>query len=166
MSEYDDITSLRPIHWRTTLSKKVDAFRDVIQDDVVFDKYFGERYIKNLTRKSRSFAGWILKLSIIYTLLTLSLFASQVVGNKDVQFLWYGFKNISNYKELLLLVASLLSPTVAILQAYKRYLDALVVECIKKLSPDDAVREFYSYMYIDEALASLVYIKCSNSDLI
>lgn len=141
---------LRQIIWQTTLSKKVAEFAIILNDNDIFKKYFDEKYVEKLTEKSKNITRSVIKLGIIYTILMLSLFASQNIGDSEFELFGYGFKNLSNYKEFLLLVASIISPISAVLYAYKKYIDALIQECLKKLAPDGKIRKFYTHMIIDD----------------
>lgn len=80
----------------------------------------------------------------------LSLFASQNIGDSEFELFGYGFKNLSHYKEFLLLLASIISPLSVVLEAHKKYINALVGECLKKISPNEAVRKFYSNKFLDD----------------
>jgi hypothetical protein len=82
----------------------------------------------------------------------LSLFASQNIGDSEFELFGYGFKNLSHYKEFLLLLASIISPISSVLEAHKKYINALVGECLKKISPNEIVRKFYSNKFIDDYL--------------
>lgn len=145
-----NIMKLRQIIWQTTLSKKVEEFAIILNDNDVFKKYFDEKYVEKLTEKSKIITRTVIKLGIIYTILMLSLFASQNIGDSEFELFGYGFKNLSNYKEFLLLLASIISPISAILFAYKKYIDSLIIECLKKFAPDENIRKFYSHIIIDD----------------
>lgn len=163
MNENDEITKLWQIKWKTNLSRNIEEFSKVIDDDAVFEKYFGERYVEKLTNKSKELSRTIIKLGLIYTILMLSLFASQNISNSEFEVFGYGFKNLGNYKEFLLFLAAVISPISAILAAYQKYINSLVKECLKKLSPDENIRKFYSHRFIDEYFDSLINAKPSES---
>lgn len=147
--EDEEITKLRQIKWRTTLSRRIDEFSEVIRDDNVFEKYFGERYVEKLSNKSKELLGAIIKLGLVYTVLMLALFASQRIDKAEFQVFGYGFKNLGHYKEFLLFLASTISPISAVLSAYRNYINALINECLKKLAPNTDARKFYAYTFID-----------------
>jgi hypothetical protein len=160
----DDITELRQIKWKTNLSRNLEDFSNVISDDTVFEKYFGVEYVEKLTHKSKELSGTIIKLGLVYTILMLSLFASQNVNNSEFEVFGYGFKNLNNYKEFLLFLATVISPISAIFIAYQKYLNSLAKECLKKLSPDTNIRKFYSYRFIDEYFDGLLNAKPRESN--
>lgn len=151
----NEIIKLRQIKWRSPLSRKVEEFSVVISDDNVFEKCFGESYTNDLAIKSKAITQSVIKLGIIYAILMLSLYASQNVDDSEFEILGYGFKNIGNYKELLLLLAAVISPISAIYSAYQKYINALIGECLKKLSPDARARKYYSLKFVDEYFAWL-----------
>lgn len=155
LDEDGDINKFSQIKWRTALSKKVEKFAEIIRDDEIFNKYFGEEYVVRLTDKSKKLTQLTITLGVVYLILMLSLFASQNIGDSEFELFGYGFKNLSHYKEFLLLLASIISPLSAVLEAHKKYINALVGECLKKLSPNDIVRKFYSNKFIDDYLDSL-----------
>src|SRR4030065_309949 len=146
----EEIKKLREVRWKTHLSKRVQEFSEVISDDGVFEKYFGESYVDKLTSRAREITKLVFKLGVIYTALMLSLFASHNIGQSEFEVFGYGFKNLGTYKELLLLLAVSISPITAVLMGYQKYINALVTECLKKLAPDANVRKFYSYTFIDD----------------
>jgi len=149
-NDEEEIKKLREIRWKTHLSKRVQEFSEVISDDDVFEKYFGESYVAKLSSKSREITRLVFKLGVIYTALMLSLFASHNSSQSEFEVFGYGFKNLGAYKELLLLLAVSISPITAVLMAYQKYINALGTECLKKLAPDASVRKFYSYTFIDD----------------
>ena len=152
----DEITNLRRVKWNTHLSKQMDEFSEVISNDDIFEQYFGEKYVEKLSSKSRGITKTVVKLSAIYTALILSLFAFHNTSQSEFVVFGYGFKNLGEYKELLLFFAASISPVTAIMTAYQKYINALVNECLKKLCPDARVRKFYSYNFIDEYSDGLV----------
>jgi hypothetical protein len=109
----DEIKKLRQLKWKTHLSNQVEEFSEVICDDKVFDKYFGESYIEKLASKSREITKTVLKLGVVYTVLMLSLFAFHKTPESEFEIFGYGFKNIGAYKELLLFLAVSISPITA-----------------------------------------------------
>lgn len=145
----DEIEKLREVQWRTHLSKKLEEFAKVISDDEVFEKYFGESYVEKLTYKSRRIGNQIVKLSLVYIALILSLFVSQNINQSDWEIFGFGFKNLNAYKEFLLFLSASLLPIISVKQAYQRYIGALAQQCLKKLSPDASIREFYSQTFVD-----------------
>jgi hypothetical protein len=146
----EEINKLREVKWKTHLSKRVQEFSEVISDDDVFEKYFGETYVEKLASKSREITKLVFKLGVIYAVLMLSLFASYNISQSEFEVFGYGFKNLGAYKELLLFLAVSISPITAVLMAYQKYINALTTECLKKLAPDASVRKFYSYTFIDD----------------
>lgn len=161
-NEDEEIIKLQQIKWKTNLSRNIDKFSEVIDNKVVFEEYFGEEYIEKLASKSKDLSRMILKLGLIYTILMLSLFASQNIGKSEFEIFGYGFKNLGQYKEFLLFLAAIVSPISAIFSAYNTYLNKLIKECIKKITPDDNIQRFYSYKYIDEYIDGLMPIKSSK----
>ena len=146
----DEITKLSQVKWKTLLSKQIEEFSEVISNDEVFEKYFGKPFVEKLSSKSKDITKALIKLGVIYTALMLSLFAFHNSKQTEFVFFGYGFKNLDNYKELLLFLAVSISPATAVLTAYQKYLNALVNECLKKLSPNEQVRKFYAHTFLDE----------------
>lgn len=163
MNNNTDVIQLEQIRWRTILSKRVDEFIETISDDEVFKQYFGEKYIEKLTEKSKNITRIMIKLSVLYAILMLSLFASQNIDDTGFELFGYGFKNISHYKEILLLLASLISPFNISLGAYQKYINSLIKESLKKLSPNENIRKFYSQKFIDDYFGGLVYERTNDS---
>lgn len=154
--EEAEITKLRQIKWKTSLSRRLEDFSEIISDDDIFEKYFGEKYVEQLANKSKAITRTIIKLGVIYTVLMLSLYASQNINESEFEIFGYGFKNLAYYKEFLLLLAVIISPISAVLVAYQKYLVALIKECLKKLSPNTNIRQFYSHMFLDEYFEGLL----------
>jgi hypothetical protein len=148
--EESDLENLKRIKWKKNLTRKVEAFRDVISDDEIFEKYFGVEYIEKLSEKVASIDRVVIKLFIVYLVLMLSLYFSQAPNSTDFEIFGYGFKNLGAYKEALLFVAAVITPVSAIYSAYKSYMNALIKECIMKISPDERVREYYTHRWMDE----------------
>lgn len=144
-----DIKALKRITWRTAISGRLERFATLIENQEIFDKYFGEKYVEQLSTKIDRLNRNILLLGVAYTILMVSLFISQDSKDAEFEIFGYGFKNLGYYKEFLLLLAAGTSPISATLSAYQRYLVAIRQECLKKLVPDQAVREFYSYVHLD-----------------
>lgn len=144
-----EITKFRQIRWKSPISRKIEDFSKLISDENVFNQYFGENYINELTVKSKTIAQLVFRLGLIYSLLMVSLYVAQNLNNSEFEFFGYGFKNLSEYKELLLLLAAITSPISAVYSAYQNYLNALINECIKKLSPDVLIRKYYSLRFVD-----------------
>lgn len=159
----DEIKKLRQVKWKTHLSRQAEEFSEVISNDEVFEKYFGESYVERLASKSREISKTAIKLGVVYTALMLSLFASHSTNQSEFEVFGYGFKNIGAYKELLLFLAVSISPVTAVMMAYQKYINALANECLKKLSPDAGVRKFYSYTFFDGYLDWLVSRKVGPS---
>ena len=151
-----DIDGLRLWAWNTHISTKVEEFSKIIEDDKIFDRYFGADYVEKITSKSEILYREEVKLSLLYLALMLVLFFFHSLDIKEFQFAWYGFKNVSALKELLLLVAVTLLPVVAVKEVYRKYLTAIANECIKKLHSREDSREFYSLVYIDNPFGWLV----------
>lgn len=158
-----EIEKLRQVKWKTHLSKQLEEFAEIISDDEVFEKYFGESYIEKLTSKSREITKTVIKLGVFYIALMLSLFASHNISQSEFEIFGYGFKNIGAYKELLLFLAVSISPVTAVMMAYQKYIDALANECLKKLSTDARVRKFYSYTFVDRYFDGLPSRKSGRS---
>jgi len=157
-----DLDELKRLKWKTNLSRKVDQFRDIISDDEVFEKYFGEEYVNRLSEKSSSINGLIIKLGIVYTILMLSLYSSQYAPNSEFEVFGYGFKNLSSYKEFLLLLAAFISPVSSIYSAYRSYINALMNECLSKMAPDAKVREFYKQIWFNDYFETLIVKRYSG----
>lgn len=154
--DQDDLIKLRQIKWKTNLSRQINEFSEIIKDDEVFEKYFGEKYVEKLTNKSKAITRTIIKLGVVYSALMLSLFASQKLNQSEFEFFGYGFKNLAYYKEFLLFLAAAISPVSAILSAYQKYLTALIKECLNKIVPNAKIRQFYSHLYLDEYFDGLM----------
>lgn len=152
----DELVKLRQVRWKTSLSKRLEEFSELISNDEIFEKYFGEAYLEKLTAKSRTITRTLIKLAFIYTALMLSLYASQSANQVEFEILGYGFKNLGQYKELLLFLAATITPISATLSAYNKYLVALAKECLKKISPDAGIRQFYSHIFFDEYFEGLI----------
>jgi hypothetical protein len=145
----EEIIKLRQVKWKTTLSKQVDKFSEVISDDEVFEKYFGINYVEKLSNKSKELTRTNIKLYLIYAFLMLSLYASQYLKDSEFVVLGYAFKNLGYCKEFILLLAAIIYPITSILTSYTTYISALVKECLKKLAPNPDVKNFYSHLFVD-----------------
>jgi hypothetical protein len=141
--------------WRTAISQRVDRFSALIADPAIFEKYFGEKYVEDLSDKIEHFSRFIFGLAVAYGVLMLSLYVSQDSKKTEFVIFGYGFKNLSYYKEFLLL-ATAISPISSTASAYRRYLVALRAECLKRLAPDPRVREFFSYTRVDSYFDPLI----------
>lgn len=150
---------LKKIKWKSNISRLQEEFSEIIEDDDIFEKYFGEEYLEKLVNKSKSIMQTVIKLGLVYTVLMLSLFATQYSSTSDFEIFGYGFRNLSQYKELFLFLATIVSPISAVLLAYRNYIDALIKECLYKLSPDVKMRKFYSQKFISDYLDPLIDIK-------
>ena len=157
MDDNQEIIKLRQVTWKTNLDREIDEFVDVIKNDNTFNKFFGEKYIENISEKSKSIAHTNIKLGFIYTILMVALFSTQIIGNSEIEIFGYGFKNLKDFKELLLFIAVLITPVTSIMSAHQRYLNALVSECIKKLSPDEKIRKFYKHIYLNDYFDGLIW---------
>lgn len=116
-----------------------------------------------MSSKSKELTRTLIKLAVAYTILMLSLFVSQYIGEAEFEVFGYGFKNLGRYKEFLLFLASMISPISAVLGAYQKYINALTNECLKKLAPNANVRRFYAYTFIDEYFDGLTSNNTSPS---
>lgn len=150
LTDDENLLRLKEIKWKSNLTRRVEEFRSVISNDDDFDKYFGKEYVEKLTEKSARISRLNLKLFTMYFVVMLALYASQSLKGEELRILGYSFKNIGSYKELILFIAVILSPISAVLSAYKKYIDALIKECIVKISPDENIRSFYRHFWVDE----------------
>src|SRR5690606_26345286 len=112
-------------------------------------KFFGEKFVEQLSVRIDRLHRSVLVFGVTYTILMISLYVSQDARNAEFEIFGYGFKNLGYYKEFLLLLAAGISPISVTLSAYHRYLTAIRKECLAKLAPDPAAREFYSYVHAD-----------------
>ncbi len=147
-----ELAEFEEIKWKSILSSKVDEFILLIADEDVFNKYFGLDYVEKISQKAKDLMSTNIKLGIIYSLMMLSLFAVQYGNNLDFQILGYSFKNLEEIKEYILLVSALLSLVASVFTTYHSYLQKIIEECLKKLSPDASVRDFYKHVFIHEPL--------------
>jgi hypothetical protein len=159
----DKIEALRQVRWKTHLSKQIEDFSQIISDDEVFKNCFGESYVEKLASKSKNITRTVIKLSVIYSAIMLSLFAFHNTNKSEFEVFGYGFKNLDKYKELLLFLAASISPVTAVMTSYQKYLKALANECLKKLSPNAKVRKFYSYTFFDEYFDGLTNRRADSS---
>lgn len=142
--------------WRTAVSQRVEQFSAVIADQEIFERFFGEKYVQDLSVKIDRQLRMIFILSIAYTGLMISLYLSQDTRKTEFEIFGYGFKNLGYYKEFLLLLAAGIAPASGALSAYRRYLAALRLECLKRLAPEPRVREYFSYIHVDNYFDPLV----------
>lgn len=155
-SDTTNLKSLTRITWRTAISSRLERFSELIENQEVFQKYFGEKFVEQLSARIDRLNRNVLLLATAYTILMISLYLSQDSKKTEFEIFGYGFKNLGYYKEFLLLLAAGLTPISSTLSAYQRYLVAIRNECLKKLAPNPAVREFYSYVHLDNYFAPLV----------
>ena len=146
----EDFIKIKQTKWKSNLNRRIDGFRDVIRNDNNFEKYFGEQYIEKLTIKSARLNSTIIKLMIFYSIVMVSLYASQTLEGAEFRLLGYSFKNLGSYKEFILFVAAILLPISAISSAYVKYIDALISESLVKIAPNEKIREYYKHVWVDE----------------
>jgi hypothetical protein len=79
----------------------------------------------------------------------IGLYISQDTKKTEFEVFGYGFKNLGYCKEFLLFLAATISPLSATLSAYRKYLEGLRAECLKRLVPNAHVREIYSIAFKD-----------------
>ena len=151
-SDSDEITKFEQLRWKKLVSQRVARFAELIEDDEVFQKHFGEPYVEELADKCRFLFRTAIKLALVYVALLLSLFTYYNVSQADIEVLGYAIRNIGEYKELILVIAVTLWPITGLMLAYHSYLQALAQECLKKLVPDEDVRVFYAHKFFDHAL--------------
>ena len=96
-------------------------------------------------------------------LVMVGLFASQYVNELEIKLIGYSFKDVNHHKELLLLIAAFITPVIALLSVYKKYIDSLISVCIEKISPKEGVRGFYKHMWGDH-LGDVLVPKSINED--
>ena len=152
MKDDSNIKSFTETIWKTHISRNAEEFANLINDTSVSGKFFGKEYLDALSIKSREIGSLMIKLSLFYTLLMLSLFASIYVQQTEFEIMGYSFKNLSNYKEFLLFLAALISPISGVLGAYNNYLRTLIKECIKKEATNNSIHKFYSLQYLNNYL--------------
>ena len=149
LSDYDGFKEFEKTTWKSTLTRKVEDFREVINHENNFDEFFGQEYLEKLTEKSARLNSTILKLIMFYSIVMLSLYAAQNLKDVELRILGYSFKNLGYYKELILFIAAIITPISAMMSAYKKYIDALINECLVKISPNEEIRDFYKHKWID-----------------
>jgi len=147
-----EIKEFEEVKWRSILSSKIDEFSQLISDDKVFDGYFGIEFVEKISEKSNALSSMNIKMGIFYSLMMLSLFATQYGKNLDFQVLGYAFKNLAEIKEFILLVAAIISLVTSIFSLYVTYLQKIIGECLKKLAPEKDVRNFYKHLFLHEPL--------------
>jgi len=158
MDEKNNIEDISRIIWKRNLSKNTEHFSNLINDQKVFDKYFNESYLEKLSQKSKELMSIIIKLSFVYTIIMISLFASINSGGSEFQIFGYSFKNLEKYKEFLLFFAAVISPFSIVLSAYRNYLNSLIDECIKRITLNSEIRKFYTYKYMNKYFDGWTYI--------
>lgn len=155
-NDITDLKALKRITWRTTIAGRLARFSELVENQDVFQKYFGEKFVEQLSTRIDRLNRNVMLLVVAYTILMISLYLSQDSKKTEFEIFGYGFKNLGYYKEFLLLLAAGISPISSTLSAYSRYLVAIRKECLKKIAPDPAVREFYSYVHLDSYFDPLV----------
>jgi hypothetical protein len=155
ITETDEITALKRTRWRTAISARVERFSQLLDNKNIAAKYFGEKYVEQLSSNISRLLRTQVLLAAAYLVLMLSLFAAQESGKSEFEIFGYGFKNVGYHKEILLLIAASLSPISATVSGYHRYLVALRDQCLNKLAPIADVREFYSSAVIDNYFDAL-----------
>jgi len=155
LSNYDDLKQLEKTTWKSNLTRRIDDFREVIDEGNNFEEFFGKEYLEKLTKKSAKLNSLTYKLLIFYSLIMFSLYSAQNLQDVELRILGYSFKNLGYYKEFILFIAAMITPISALVTAYKRYIDALIRECIAKIAPDEKVRDFYKHIWVDHASDAL-----------
>ncbi len=155
LSEYDDLKQFEKTTWKSNLTRRVDSFREVINEGNNFEEFFGKEYLQKLTEKSARLNSLTIKLLIFYSIIMFSLYSAQNLQDVELRILGYSFKNLGAYKEFILFIAAVVTPISALVGAYKKYIDALIKECIAKIAPDENVRDFYKHIWVDYAADSL-----------
>lgn len=155
LSNYDDLKKLEKTTWKSNLTRRIDDFREVIDEGNNFEEFFGKEYLEKLTKKSAKLNSLTYKLLIFYSLIMFSLYSAQNLQDVELRILGYSFKNLGYYKEFILFIAAMITPISALVTAYKRYIDALIRECIAKIAPDEKVRDFYKHIWVDHASDAL-----------
>jgi hypothetical protein len=154
-SDTTEIKALRRTVWRTAVAAKVERFESLL-DAPASRKYFGEPFVKDLSLRIERLFRLQVVLGSLYTVLMLSLLAAQDATKSEFQILGYSFKNLSYYKEFLLMGAAFVSPVLSAISAYHRYLSELRKVALRKLFPNASVLEFASNVYLDNFLDALV----------
>ena len=147
-TESSEIKTLKRVVWRTAIAGRLERF-SLLLNDPQKQQHFGESFINRLSSKIDRLFRLQLVLAAIYLILMFSLFAAQDPKKTEFQILGYSFKNLGYYKELLLFVASLLTPASSIVAAYHRYLSELRKAALSKLLPEQDVREYSAHLYTD-----------------
>ncbi|WP_413731784.1 MULTISPECIES: hypothetical protein [unclassified Shewanella] len=155
LSESDDLKQFKKTTWKSNLTRRVDSFREVINEGNNFEEFFGKEYLEKLTEKSARLNSLTFKLLIFYSIIMVSLYSAQNLQGVELRILGYSFKNLGYYKEFILFIAAIVTPVSALLTAYKKYIDALINECIAKIAPDENVRDFYKHIWVDYAADAL-----------
>jgi hypothetical protein len=154
-TDSSEIKTLKRVVWRTAIAGRLERFSALLNDPAK-QQHFGESFINRLSSKLDRLFRLQLVLAAVYLILMLSLFVAQDPKKTEFQILGYSFKNLGYYKELLLFVAALLTPTSSIVAAYHRYLGELRKAALSKLFPEQDVREFSAHIYSDNFLDSLL----------
>lgn len=155
LSEYDDLKQFEKTTWKSNLTRRIDSFREVINEGNNFEEFFGKEYIEKLTEKSARLNSLTIKLFIFYSIIMISLYSAQNLQDIELRILGYSFKNLGAYKEFLLFIGAIVTPISALVAAYTKYIDALIKECIAKIAPDENVRDFYKHIWVDSAADAL-----------
>ena len=154
-TDTSEIKTLKRIVWRTAIAGRVERFEKLLNDPET-QKHFGESFVTALTSKIERLFRLQIVLAAIYLSLMLSLYAAQDPNKSEFQILGYSFKNLGYYKEFLLFVAALLTPTSSLVSAYHRYLGELRKVALCKVFPNADIREFASHIYSDAYIDALV----------
>ncbi|BCV37360.1 hypothetical protein TUM17377_26880 [Shewanella chilikensis] len=126
LSESDDLKQFKKTTWKSNLTRRVDSFREVINEGNNFEEFFGKEYLEKLTEKSARLNSLTFKLLIFYSIIMVSLYSAQNLQGVELRILGYSFKNLGYYKEFILFIAAIVTPVSALLTAYKKYIDALI----------------------------------------
>jgi hypothetical protein len=154
-NDSSEIKALRRIVWRTAIAGRLERFAAVL-DDPAKQRHFAEPFLDRLSAKLDRLFRLQVILAAVYLVLMLSLYAAQDPKKTEFQILGYSFKNLGYYKELLLFVAALLTPTSSVVAAYHRYLGEIRKVALQKLIPEKDVRDFSAHVYFDNFLDPLL----------
>jgi len=87
-SDTTNLKSLTRITWRTAISSRLERFSGLIENQEVFQKYFGEKFVEQLSAKIDRLNRNVLLLAAAYTILMISLYLSQ--DSKKTEFEIFG----------------------------------------------------------------------------
>ncbi|MEQ5809555.1 hypothetical protein J3369_19285 [Alteromonas sp. NFXS44] len=124
MREKEEVTKKHI--WSSALSSQKEEFRKILRIPTNKEKIFNEDFIKEISKKKELYTAKYIKSLSFYAFPILLLYFSQSLQNTELSLFGLKLKNLSNFKEIIVLALSFTSLPIFFYYSYSKKLEMMI----------------------------------------